>query len=64
MPRVLALIPIVVGVAIVGFNPNRWDRVILELPRGHGIHVHDVVGVALVALGVISLWRAPRVAEP
>jgi len=60
MRRVLALFGVAVGVAVVGFNPNRWDRVILELPRGHGIHVHDVIGIALVALGVISLWRAPR----
>jgi hypothetical protein len=61
--RVLALIAIAVGVAIVGFNPNRWDRVILELPRGHGIHVHELVGVALVAMGVIALWRSPRAVE-
>jgi hypothetical protein len=61
--RIPALIAIVVGVAIIGFNPNRWDWVILELPRQHGIHVHDVIGVALVALGVISLWRAPRAAK-
>jgi len=61
--RIPALIAIVFGVAIIGFNPNRWDWVILELPRQHGIHVHDVIGVALVALGVISLWRAPRAAK-
>jgi hypothetical protein len=64
MRRVLALIAVAVGVAVVGFNPNRWDRVILELPRGHGIHAHEVVGVALVALGVILLWRGPRAAKP
>jgi hypothetical protein len=59
--RLRALIAIVVGVAIVGFNPNRWDWVMLGLPRGHGIHDHEVVGVAI---GVIELWRSPRAAEP
>jgi hypothetical protein len=49
---------IFLGTIIVGFNPNRWDTVILDLPRGsHGVHLHDVVGVALIALGVIGIWR-------
>ncbi len=62
MARVAALITIAVGVAIVGLNPNRWDEVILVLPRGHGIHAHDVVGVVLVTIGVMALWRGPRTA--
>ena len=64
MARLAALVAIALGVAIVGFNPNRWDEVILLLPRGHGIHAHDVLGVVLVAIGVTTLWRGPRAAEP
>ena len=60
--RLAALIAVTVGVAIVGFSPNRWDEVILVLPRGHGLHAHDVVGVVLVAIGVMALWRGPRTA--
>jgi len=60
--RVAALVAIAVGVAIVGFNPNRWDEVILVLPRGHGLHAHDVVGVVLVTIGTVALWRMPRAA--
>lgn len=60
MARVAALITIAAGVAVVGFSPNRWDEVILVLPRGHGLHAHDVVGVILVAIGVMALWRVPR----
>ena len=51
---------IVIGTVIIGFNPNRWDVVILTLPRGHGIHLHDVIGMTLIALGIALLWRSPR----
>ena len=55
------MVSIFLGTAIVGFDPDRIDRVILVLPRGHGIHAHDVIGVALVALGtIVLLWRSHR----
>jgi hypothetical protein len=55
----LAVVAIFAGAAVVGFNPNRWDIVILDLPRGsHGIHLHDVIGMALITLGVVVLWRS------
>jgi len=58
---VLGAIAIVLGAVVIGFDPNRWDGVILDLPRGgHGIHVTDLVGMALVAAGVVVLWCAPR----
>ena len=50
---------IVAGAILIGFNPNRWDVVFLTLPRGHGIHVRDVVGMVLIALGIVLLWRSP-----
>jgi hypothetical protein len=48
------------GAIIVGFNPNRWDRVILDLPRGHGVHIHEVIGMALITLGVLALLRVQK----
>ena len=42
--RLLAVVSIFLGTAIAGFDPNRLDRVILDLPRGHGIHSHDIIG--------------------
>lgn len=54
------MVGIVVGAVVIGFNPNRWDVVILTLPRGgHGIHLTDVVGMMLITLGIAVLWR-PR----
>jgi hypothetical protein len=48
------------GAIVVGFSPNRWDTVILDLPRGHGIHLHDAIGMAFLTLGVLLLLRSPR----
>jgi hypothetical protein len=49
---------IVFGTIAVGFSPLRWDTVVLDLPRGHGIHAHDLIGIALVVLGITVLWRS------
>jgi uncharacterized protein YjeT (DUF2065 family) len=57
----LAVAAIFAGAALIGFNPNRWDAVVLDLPRGgHGIHLRDIIGMGLLALGVIVLWRSGR----
>ena len=58
--RVAAVAAIFGGAIVVGFNPNRWDRVILDLPRQHGIHLHEVIGMALITLGVLALLRVQR----
>jgi hypothetical protein len=63
--RVLGAVAIACGTIIVGFNPNRFDVVLFDLPvrTGHGVHLHDVLGVALVALGTLVLWLAPSTSE-
>ena len=59
--RVMGAVAIVVGAMVIGFNPNRWDVVILTLPRGsHGIHLTDVFGMMLIMLGIAVLWHSPR----
>lgn len=58
--RVMAAVAILLGTLVVGFNPNRWDYVVLSLPRGHGIHLTDVVGMTVVVLGIAVLWFSPR----
>ena len=61
MAKFLGALAVLVGTAIVGFSPNRWDKVILDLPRGHGIHAHDVLGMVFVLVGIALLWwRGPR----
>lgn len=49
----------IIGTVVVGFSPERYDKVILELPRGHGIHIHDLIGLTVVVLGIMLLWTAP-----
>ena len=56
----MGAVAIVLGTVVVGFSPNRWDVVIATLPRGHGLHRTDVIGTALIALGIALLWFAPR----
>jgi hypothetical protein len=34
--------------------------VILELPRNHGIHIHEAIGMVLITLGVLALLRAQK----
>jgi uncharacterized protein YjeT (DUF2065 family) len=64
LARIAATLSVVVGTLIVGFNPNRWDHVVMDLPRGHGIHLHELAGVALIAVGIVMFWRRPiRTAE-
>jgi hypothetical protein len=53
----MAAITILVGAIVIAFSPARWDRVIIVLPRGHGIHLHDVIGMTFVALGTTVLFR-------
>ena len=50
---------ILVGAVVIAFSPERWDYVVLDLPRGHGIHLHELMGMALVAVGTLVLWRSP-----
>ena len=59
MGKTAGTVAIIVGTIVVGFSPERWDKVILVLPRGHGIHINDLIGVALVAFGIALLWRSP-----
>ena len=57
--RSLGALGIVVGAVLIGFNPNRWDFILVTLPRGHGIHIRDVLGMLLIAVGITTLWKAP-----
>ena len=52
----VGVVAIAAGTALVGFSPNRWDVVVAILPRGHGIHLNDVLGSALLALGTALVW--------
>ena len=54
------MVAIFLGAALVGINPNRWDALVLVLPRGHGLHLRDVIGLVLITLGVVPLWRFGR----
>jgi hypothetical protein len=59
---VLGVLAVACGTIVVGFNPARFDTVLVDVPvrSGHGVHVHDLLGVALVTLGTALLLLSPR----
>jgi hypothetical protein len=52
-------VAIFTGAVIIAFSPQRWDYVLFGLPRSHGIHLHELMGMALVAVGTFVLCRSP-----
>ncbi len=53
----IGLAVVAIGLAIVGFTVNdQTDPVVLVLGGNHGIHVTDIVGSAVVAVGVALVW--------
>ena len=54
------MLVIAVGTVVVGVNPDRFDIVVITLPRDHGIHLAELIGAALVALGTTALLLLPR----
>ena len=59
LARIAATFSILFGALIVGFNPDRWDYVVIDIPRGHGIHLHELIGVVFIATGLVLFWRRP-----
>ena len=57
--RMLGAVGIIAGAILIGFDPDQWDVVVATLPRGHGIHVRDLVGMVFIAAGIMVLWHAP-----
>jgi hypothetical protein len=59
--RVLGIVAIVAGTLVIGIDPDHFDIVLFSLPirQGHGVHLDDVLGFALVVLGTALLWFAP-----
>ena len=64
MTRLLGVGAVLFGAVLLAFDPARWDVVVLDLPRGHGIHSHDILGMAFVTVGIAALWRTPHRSRP
>ena len=58
MQRWLGTGLILVGVAVLVLDADRWDVTVVSVSRGHGIHLSDLIGLALVLSGIVALWRA------
>jgi hypothetical protein len=57
--RVLGALTIVTGVVVLGLDVTRFDSVVETLSPNHGLHLSDVLGSALVGIGILLMWFAP-----
>ena len=57
MRRYLGASLIVAGVLILTVNVGELDRVVAAVTYSHGVHLSDLVGAAVVAVGAAILWR-------
>ena len=58
---------IVAGLLVVATGSPDHDPVVVTLPRGgHGLHATDVLGMTVVVVGIVALWRSSpeRGSEP
>lgn len=57
MSRFLGTLAIALGAAVVVLHPHVWDSVVFTLPSDRDIHGYDLIGIAIIAFGVILFWR-------
>lgn len=57
MRRYLGASLIFAGVLILTVNVGELDRVVAAVTYSHGVHLSDLVGAAVVAVGTAILWR-------
>ncbi len=57
--RFLGALAIVTGVLVLGLDVTRFDSVVETLSPNRGLHLSDVVGTALVGVGLFLMWFAP-----
>lgn len=56
MSRLIGTVLIFIGAGVIVVSPAAWDSVFFTLPSGIHIHVYDLIGTAIIALGVILFW--------
>lgn len=57
MSRFVGTLAIALGAAIVILHPNVWNSVVFTLPSDRDLHGYDLIGIAVIALGVVLFWR-------
>jgi uncharacterized protein YjeT (DUF2065 family) len=59
LQRILGAVLVAVGCAVLVVDVGTFDAVVLSVTKAHGLHLSDLVGGAMVVVGVGVLWTAP-----
>jgi hypothetical protein len=57
LSKLFGTVVIAIGAAFVVVRPDRFGSVFLSLPSGIDIHTYDLIGMAVIAIGIVSVWR-------
>ncbi|HWE81016.1 MAG TPA: hypothetical protein VG265_05170 [Gaiellaceae bacterium] len=60
MLRLAGALLVLAGFGVSIQDHDSWDVVVITLSRSHGVHVSDLVGSALLLVGLALLWHAAR----
>jgi hypothetical protein len=57
MSRLFGVLLFAAGVAIVVVDPHQLHDTLLTLPSGLDVHLSDIAGILVFALGIVLFWR-------
>jgi hypothetical protein len=57
MSRLFGVLLFAAGVAIVVVDPHQLHYTLLTLPSGLDVHLSDIAGILVFALGIVLFWR-------
>jgi hypothetical protein len=57
LSRLIGTVAVFIGAGIIVVSPHAWAPVIFTLPSDRDIHVYDLVGMIVIASGVLLFWR-------
>ena len=59
MQRLAGAIAILLGCALLVWDPVHNDPVVFSVSATHGAHIVDLIGLASVLTGITAMWTAP-----
>jgi len=57
MSRFFGTLAIALGATFIVLHPHVWEAVVFTLPSERDIHGYDLIGLAIIAVGVVLFWR-------
>jgi len=57
LSKLFGTVAIAIGAAFIVVRPDRFGSVFLSLPSGIDIHTYDLIGLAVITIGIVLIWR-------